>query len=68
MTPEFFLVWNPNGRNPTYRHPSNSSAEAEARRLARDNIGEEFFICHAKAVAKAIDPVTVEKLDDEIPF
>ncbi len=39
----FWMVWNPQGRSPTYRHHSRAEADAEARRLAAAN-PDKFFI------------------------
>lgn len=41
----FYLVWNPNGRLPQFRHESRESAEVEAARLAREHNGQTFFVC-----------------------
>ena len=43
----FFVVWNPNGGNPTYRHATAELARAEAERLCRAHPGETFFVLEA---------------------
>ncbi len=43
-TKQFWFVWNPAGRAPTYRHPSLVSAKTEADRLAALNPGQEFVV------------------------
>lgn len=43
----FFLVWNPNGGNPTYRHKTAEAAKEEAKRLCDANPGETFFVLEA---------------------
>lgn len=53
----FYLVWNPHGRAPTYRHPTYQAAKAEARRLARENIGNRFIVLGALSVHVHRDPV-----------
>lgn len=51
----FFLVWNPIGGAPTMKQPSYSAAESEAKRLARANPGDSFFVLAAVAEAKKVD-------------
>lgn len=43
----FFMVWNPNGRPPMYRHMTRNAAITEAERLARENTGAQFFVLQA---------------------
>lgn len=43
----FWIVWNPTGRNPSYRHAVHANAVSEAERLARANPGHEFFVMRA---------------------
>mgnify|MGYP007007270210 CR=1 FL=1 len=66
----FWVVWNPNGQNPRYRHASRLDAEQEAGRLARANPGQEFFVLGAATrVCKA--DITIQRFRDpagEIPF
>lgn len=40
----FWIVWNPDGRNPTVRHSTHASARAEAFRLAQANQEERFIV------------------------
>lgn len=42
--PPFYLVWNPQRGLPAFQHPTMQEAEEEAKRLARDNPGENFFV------------------------
>jgi hypothetical protein len=42
--PPFYLVWNPNGREPPRRHPSRVAASIEAEWLARAKPGQEFYV------------------------
>ena len=68
---KFFLVWNPEGRNPVYRHSSEHLATAEARRLARENPCHVFFVLEAKSFTQKQDVVTTQLDDlgeDGIPF
>lgn len=66
----FWLVWNPNGRNPTFRHAFEENAIREAERLARDNPGETFVVLASVAARSVSD---MQRLDlrpprDDIPF
>lgn len=76
-----FLVWNPEGRHPRYRHQTIDSAAQEAKRLAAENAGHVFYVLvpvGAAHVARPevpfhpIDPNghvdTRGWHDDEIPF
>lgn len=66
----FWVVWNPNGQNPRYRHASRLDAEQEAGRLARANPGKEFFVLAAATVVCKSD-ISVQRFRDpagEIPF
>lgn len=45
---KFWLVWSPTGtRPPQQKHPSNESAIAEAKRLARAHRGQQFIVMEA---------------------
>lgn len=72
----FYFVWNPSRSAPTVKHPSEEIAMSEAKRLARLNPGEKFFVLQAIAALEKID-VGVVKLgsggancccDCHIPF
>jgi hypothetical protein len=66
----FWLVWSPKGyRPPSFRHPTYSAAETEARRLAEQNPGSAFFVMKAESVS-AKQTVTTHRfpMDDDIPF
>ncbi len=49
-TKQFWFVWNPAGRAPTYRHPSLVSAKTEADRLAALNPGQEFVVLQSVGI------------------
>lgn len=51
----FWLVWRPNGSNPSFRHPTETSAVREAERLAKLH-GGEFFVL--KMTSRSIVPTT----------
>lgn len=65
---DFFVVWNPNGSNPRFRHASVDGAKAEARRLAAATPGTDFYVLHALSVSRVKDPVETVNLIDPIPF
>lgn len=58
----FYMVWNPNGRPPSFKHDSLKCAEDEAKRLARTVPGQEFFVLCAVSKAKVREPVEVTRL------
>ena len=65
----FYVVWNPEGGPPTFRHGTIMGAEMEATRLARENPGRHFFVLGTIAeVVKADVTVTRFEQDSEIPF
>ncbi|MGH0004112.1 hypothetical protein ACQU0X_28910 [Pseudovibrio ascidiaceicola] len=70
--PRFWMVWNPQGSDPRYRHNTRRSADEEASRLARQNPGQEFFVLKAVGGSKAPHPtaeqIKITSSTDEIPF
>lgn len=79
--PSFWVIWNPSGRNPRYRHEAIEGANTEANRLALANPGEEFYVLQAtsRRVLPLPQPDITEfaparrrtghhPKDDEIPF
>lgn len=40
----FWMVWNPSGRPPSFRHSTEEAAVAESERLARENPGRTFIV------------------------
>lgn len=65
----FWMVWNPQGNQPTYKHPTRDSAVAEAERLARKCPGDQFYILAATdlRVCDNMQRVTLWP-EQEIPF
>jgi hypothetical protein len=56
MKPQpFFLVWNPTRGAPTVKQATYGIAENEAKRLARQAPGEEFFVLACVARVQKID-------------
>lgn len=63
----FWMIYAENGGPPTYQHPTESGARAEAERLARTNRGKKFYVLKAIADVVAAD-VSWEFYKDDIPF
>lgn len=69
--PSFFLVWNPQGRNPAFRHPDETAATNEAIRLAKSNPDQDYFVIEVLRRVRVHSPVEIEEFltgDDRIPF
>lgn len=64
---EFYVVLNPEGRVPTTTYRSREQAEAEAKRLAKAQRGDAFYVMHAVSLSMA-PPDVVTKALDAIPF
>ena len=67
---QFWMVWNPNRKQPTYRHETEAAAVIEAERLARLNPSEDFFVLEAIAL-RCVDNmqrVNLRDAGDGIPF
>lgn len=73
---QFWLVWNPAGRNPVVEHVSPESATREAERLASLNPGAQFFVLQAVELRRTsitpMERITLPprppQADDDIPF
>lgn len=66
--PPFWLVWREGGGEPTVKHATQMIAEGEAKRLASQNPGEQFFVLPALAVFET-QKVGVTRFDlDCVPF
>ncbi len=63
----FWVIWNPEGRNPAFKHTSPVEARAEAQRLARLNPGQEFYILRAESKCKLAE-FQWEEAGEYIPF
>lgn len=67
--PQFWIVWSPGGtKPPSYRHDSMSSAIDEAKRLAGQNPGKEFYVLWAMGRARKVDVEWTPVDQSEIPF
>lgn len=51
----FWMVWNPEGHSPTFRHREETSAVTEADRLARANPGQMFIVLMAVRAVRKTD-------------
>lgn len=67
---QFWMVWSPQGRAPTYRHDTWESAVNEARRLARTVPGNEFYVLHSVRgfVMPIPDPQEISIDVSDLPF
>ena len=55
---ELYVIWNPKGSNPKYKHTTLEEAEKEAERLANANPNQEFYVLIA--VKKAVGKTSVK--------
>lgn len=72
---KIWVVYNPQGRAPTFTHTSYESAKTEARRLARANPEQRFYVMESRGFAikndvsfYAYERPGVILDEDEIPF
>lgn len=66
----FYMVWNPNGRVPMKKHPNKRSAEIEADRLARQDLGQTFIVLKSTSEHVACDVKVTRHCDyaEDRPF
>lgn len=55
---KFWMVWSPQGRDPTYRHLTLAAAKAEAARLARANPMSQFCVLECVGAVMQKPPPT----------
>lgn len=68
---EFWIIWNPAGRNPTFRHRSEIAAVREAERLAASNPGQTFVVMHSRCARRCGEMERIDLSrpeDDDVPF
>lgn len=67
---QFWMVWSPQGRPPTYQHDTWESAVNEARRLARMVPGSEFYVLHSVRgfTVPIPDPQEIKIDVSDLPF
>lgn len=64
----FYIVWNEQGNNPTFKHVSQEAAEQEATRLAKQNIGQKFHVLCSLCTFEVPEPVIKTVHENDIPF
>lgn len=64
----FWMVWNPEGRAPTYKHTAFDSAVQEAERLARENPGQVFVVLSSVCARVSGDLRIDLQYDEGVPF
>ena len=69
----FWVVWCPNKSAPncgapTVRYTHSDDARKEARRLATENRGKQFFVLQAQSVSRWPEPEVQTEDLDEVPF
>lgn len=66
---KFWMIWNPAGHAPVFKHFSFERAKAEAERLAEAHPDAEFYVLAAVAKCKRAPVVDWERIGaDDIPF
>lgn len=68
MAQVFYIVWNEQCGNPTYKHDSQESAEQEATRLAKQNQGQKFHVLSSLCTFEVPEPVIKTVHENDIPF
>ena len=63
----FWVVWNPSAFPPRVRHSSYESARTEAKRLARANPDQQFFVLKSVGCAQR-ETVSWVGLHDDDPY
>ena len=65
----FWLVWNADGKNPTYKHQSEESAVKEAERLARQAPGSTFVVLESVCARRVDDMLKIDmRAGSDVPF
>lgn len=65
----FWMVWNPAGYNPTFKHQSKESAIREAERLAREKPEQTFVVLESVCARRVDNMLRIEmQPDSDIPF
>lgn len=66
--PPFYLVWNPAGRTPQFKHESITAARIEAERLARVYPGLEFYVLEPTHRMVRADVTVTQYVTANCPF
>lgn len=65
----FWVVWNPDGRSPMFKHDGLLAAQAEAERLARENPAQTFVVLESVCARRVDDMLRIDMRPDcDIPF
>lgn len=65
----FWVVWNPAGRTPTFKHYDQAEAVREAERLATANPGQKFIVLESKTLICKTDLMRIDlRPDAETPY
>lgn len=59
----FWLVWNEDGRAPTFKHPNRDAAEAEAARLAASAPGRSFHVLSVMSTITTSTDIVGQRFD-----
>lgn len=63
----YWMVHNPNNRQPYKMHNTRKAATAEATRLAKEKIGEKFYVLESVSCLVVKTPEPVEILTEAAP-
>lgn len=64
----FYLVWNPERSVPSFKHLSSHDAIAEAKRLARTNPDQTFYVMETVVGFSVNNLQEIKFQRDDIPF
>lgn len=64
---KFWMVWNPDGHAPVYKHESMDLAVCEAERLARLNSNTSFYVLES-IEGRRVETLQRIEMVDQIPF
>ncbi|QXN68054.1 hypothetical protein [Microcystis phage Mae-Yong924-2] len=64
----FFMVYLENERTPTYKHPTLTGAEKEAKRLAEQHGKKAYVLCSLKSFELAKFKEEDYRPSDDLPF
>lgn len=64
----FFMVWSPQGGEPSRKHDTLREARSEANRLARLHPDQDFIILESLERRRTTNPILVVEHESPIPF
>lgn len=65
---DFWVVWNPNSRNPMHKHSNRAAAENEAARLAKENPDTIFYVLETVNACRSTTVQFARTPEIEEPF